>query len=254
LQRIFFAALAMVLLVIPVLGVAPVSALAFGLPPVYAQSQHKAVILSSLERLAPMGFYGRIISDDLKAAGYQVSFVNDSAVTIDFLLTQLNNYEIVIWRTNTYTYVHTTYWYVGAVVNGTTQEKYATDFAQGWIDGHAGTLGVDIDFFSHHYPSSSLNNVKLMLLMSSNSNAIGTALFGSGVKAIVVCNGDISLQFGTIDDLTGQLISNLTSGQDIYDAVYNTVSPYTNMEPRDPLDNIYTPPFWFLGDGSVTIT
>ena len=255
-QRIFLAAVIMVLLSIPVIGVAPVSALTFGLPPVLAQSQsqHKAVILSSLEALAHMGFYGKLISDDLKHAGYQVTFVNDSAVTIDFLLTQLNNYDVIIWRSNTYTFAHTTYWYVGEVVNGATQQKYASDFSQGWINGNAGTLGVDLDFFTNHFSPGSLSNVKLILLISSNSNAIGQALVSAGARAVVACNGDISLQFGLIDDLTGQLVSYLANGNDVLDSVYSTVSPYSNMIPRDPLDTVYTPPFWFLGDGTVTIT
>lgn len=252
-QRVFLAAFIIVILSVPMLGAAPVSGLSIGLPPVLAQSQRKAVILSSLEALAPMGFYGKIITNDLMHAGYQVTFLNDSAVTIDFLLTQLNNYEVVIWRTDAYNFIHTTYWYVGERVNAVTQQKYASDFANGWINGNAGTLGVDIDFFMHHYSSGSLSNVKLMLLIASNSTPIGLILVGAGVHAVVACNGVISLQFGLVDDLTGQLISYLTSGLDVLDSVYNTVSPNSNMPPRDPLDSTYAPPFWFLGDGTVTI-
>jgi len=244
----------MVLLSMPVVGVAPVSALTFGLPPVLAQSQHKAAILSSLEAMAPLGYYRKIITADLNHAGYQVTFLNDSAVTIDFLLTQLNNYDVILWRTNTYNYQHTTYWYVGEQVNGATQQKYASDFAHGWINGNAGTLGVDLGFFTNHFSSGSLSNVKLILLISSNSNAIGQALISAKARAVVACNGALSLQFGLIDDLTGQLVSYLANGNDVLDSVYSTVSPYSNMQPRDPLDTVYTPPFWFLGDGTVTIT
>jgi hypothetical protein len=201
-----------------------------------------------------MHLYGDIISNDLKHAGYQVTFVNDSAVTIDFLLTQLNNYDVIIWRTNTYTFAHTTYWYVGEVVNGVTQQKYASDFSQGWIDGNAGILGVDLDFFNNHFSPGSLSNVKLILLISSNSDAVGQVLVSAGAHAVVVCNGVISLEFGIMDDLTGQLVSYLAGGNDVYDAVFNTVAPYaSNMTPKDPLDTVYAPPFWYLGDGTVTI-
>lgn len=237
------------------MGAAPVSALGFGLPPVLAQSQRKAVILSSLESLAPMGFYGKMISDDLKHAGYQVTWLNGSAVTVDFLLTQLNNYDVIIWRTNTYTYIHTTYWYVGEQVNGTAREKYASDYTQGWIDGHAGTLGVNLDFFTNHYPPGTLSNVKLILLVASNSNPVGQVLVSGGAQAVVACNGQISLQFGLVDDLTAELVSYLTSGENVLNSVYNTVSPFsTTSQPNDPLDTSYSPPFWFLGNGTVTIT
>jgi hypothetical protein len=254
LHRVFLATLMMMLISVPVLGVVPVSGLSLGLPPVLAsQTQRKAVILSSLESLAPMGFYDTIITNDLKQAGYQVTFMSDSAVTINFLLTQLNNYDVVIWRTNIYNYIHTTYWYVGERVNAVTQQKYASDFANGWIDSHSGTLGVDIEFFQNHYPSGSLSNLKLMLIVASNSTPIGLILVGAGVHAVIACSEVISLQFGLIDYMTGQLISYLTGGMDVLDAVYNTVSPNSNQPLRDPLDSAYAPAFWFLGDGTVTI-
>ena len=250
-----FAAMAMIMLSIPIFGVAPVSGLSLGLVPVLPQSQRKAVILSSLEELSPMGAYRKIITADLEHAGYQVTFVNGSEVTIDFLLTQLNNYSVIIWRTNTFMFSPDgpAYWYVGEMINAVTQQKYASDFAQGWIIGNAGILGVDVDFFTNHYSPGSLSHVKVILLISSNSAPIGQALINANARSVVICNGAISLQFGTIDDLTGQLVSNLANGNDVYNSVYNTIDPYGN-QPRDPLDTVYTPPFWFLGDGTVTIT
>ncbi len=243
----------MILLSLPFLMVAPVSAQAFGLPPVLAQSQHKAVILSSLEGLAPMGFYGKLINNDLKQAGYQVTDLNGAAVTVDFMVTQLNNYDVILWRTNTYTFSHMTYWYVGQRINSATQQKYATDFAKGRINLNAGTLGVDLDFFSNHFPTGSLSNVKLILLISSNSFSIGQILINAKARAVVICMAQITLSFGTIDYLTGQLVSDLTHGDNLYDSVYNTVAPFAN-QPRDSLDTTYSPPFWFLGDGTLTIT
>jgi len=60
LQRILFAAMAMIILSIPIFGVTPVSGLSLGLVPVLPQSQRKAVILSSLEELSPMGPIARL--------------------------------------------------------------------------------------------------------------------------------------------------------------------------------------------------
>ena len=53
------------------------------------------------------------------------SFLSNSAVTLDFLTTQLNNYDVIVWRTNTYSFAHTTYWYVGQTVNLAAERKYA---------------------------------------------------------------------------------------------------------------------------------
>jgi hypothetical protein len=242
----------MILLSLPFLMVAPVSAQAFGLVPALAQSQHKAVILSSLEGLAPMGFYGKLMNADLKQAGYNVTDLDGAAVTVDFMVTQLNNYDVIIWRTNTYIHSHTTYWYVGERVNSAAQQKYATDFANGWIDLHAGTLGVNLNFFSNHFPTGSLSNVKLILLISSDSSSIGLLLMNAKARAVVICMAQIDLSFGLIDDLTGQLVSYLTHGDNLLDSVTKTVAPFGN-QPRDYLDSTYSPPFWFLGDGTLTL-
>lgn len=234
----------MILVLVPLLAATPV----------VAQNHHKALILSSLEQLVPMGYYAKLVSYELARAGYQVTFIADTAVTLDFLLTQLNNYDVIIWRTNTYTWNHKTYWYVGEVVNSATQQKYGTDFAQDWVDGNAGILGVSADFFSNHFTSGSLGNVRLMLLISSNSNSFASFLISAGSRAVVFANGRISLTFGIIDDLTGALVAYLASGESVMDSVYNLVSPFANRQPRDPLDSSYSPPFWFFGDAALTIT
>jgi hypothetical protein len=244
LKRIFLVAIIAVLLSLPLAATVSVN----------AQTQRKAVILSSLEQLAPMGIYRTYIMKDLTHAGYNVTFLHDTQVTADFLLNQLNNYDVVLWRTNIYTFNHQKFWYVGERDNPSTEQKYASDIATGWMNMNAGTIGVSTDFFTHHLSSGSLGNVKLVVLIASESDAIAPVLTNAGVSSVIFCNGFITLTFGTMDDLTGLLISNLAYGQNVYDAVFNTVSPYSNTTPRDPLDTSYTPPFWFNGDSTLTIT
>ena len=222
--------------------------------PVQAQPQSKAVILSSLEALAPMGYYATTLKYDLAHAGYQVSYLSNSAVTLDFLATQLNNYDVIIWRTNTYSFAHTTYWYVGQTVNLASEQKYGDDFAHGRINGNAGILGVSLQFLSQHLGKDSLKNVKLVVLISSNSVLMATYFINAGVKAVISCNGSITLAFGQIDDLTGALFYYLASGNTVYASVFNTVAPFSRSEPKDPLDSFYSPPFWFTGDGTLKIT
>jgi len=243
------------ILIAVILGLLIVFPTSIAVLPANASTQHKALVLSSLNDLVPLGYYGRLMTGTLAHAGYNVTYLANNAVTIDFLLHNLNDYDVVIWRTNTFNYVHTTYWYVGETVNDATSQKYSYDFAKGWINGHAGILGVSEDFIFNYFTAGSLNHVKLLIFISSNGNSLAPQFIMAGASTVIFCNGVISLQFGLIDDLTNALISYLSGGQNVVTAVYNTVSPFNQgQQPKDPLDSSYTPPFWFLGDGSITIT
>jgi hypothetical protein len=201
-----------------------------------------------------MGYYATTLKYDLTHAGYQVSFLSNTAVTLDFLTTQLNNYDVVVWRTNTYSFAHTTYWYVGQRVSGAAEAKYANDFEQGLVNGNAGILGISVQFLNEHLQTGSLKNVKLVVLVSSDSVLIASYFNKAGVKAVISCNGSITLAFGQIDDSTGALFYYLARGNTVYTSVYDTVAPFSSSAPRDALDSVYSPPFWFTGDGTVRIT
>lgn len=222
--------------------------------PTRAPVQHNAVVLSSLNALVPLGYYGTLMISNLKHAGYNVTYLADTKVTIDFLVNHLNDYDVVLWRTNTFNYIHTTYWYVGEKVNDATAQKYTYDFAEGWINGHAGILGVSQDFINQYFTSKSLNHVKLILFISSDGNSLAPQFVTAGAASVIFCNGVISLQFGLIDDLTNALVTYLAAGQNVLTSVYNTVSPFNQGEqPKDNLDSTYTPPFWFVGNGALTL-
>jgi hypothetical protein len=215
-----------------------------------------ALILSSLNTIMPMGYYETYIASRLAYAGYSVTFLKDKIVTVNFLVNQLGSYNIVIWRTNTYIWNHVMYYYVGETVNGVTEQKYAADLSAGSLNANAGIFGVTPSFLSSHLKPSSLSHVNLMVLISSESNLMEPVMLGAGVSSVIFCNGYISLSFGLVDDLTSQLVSYLSSGMNVYNSVYNTVNPYNNQANllRDPLDEAYSPPFWFGGSSTLTIT
>jgi hypothetical protein len=244
LKRIFLIATILILISLPFSTTIPAT----------AQKQRKAVILSSLDNLVPMGIYRTFITRQLEGTGYSVTFLANNEVTIDFLLNQLNDYDLVLWRTNVYNINHVQYWFVGEVYTPAIEQKYASDIAARWIDVNSGIVGVSIGFFSNHFASASLENVRLAVLISSNSNEMAPMLIRAGVGAVIFCDGYITLMFGTIDSYTGLLMSKLVSGQTVLDAVYNIVSPFALDEPKDPLDSNYVPPFWFVGDSTLTIT
>jgi len=234
----------------------PVSVAATTLPRAPTHTQGKAVILSSLNSIMPMGYYETYIAAQLTNAGYSVTFLKDKSVTVNFLVNQLNNYNIVIWRTNTYSWNHVTYYYVGETVNGVTEQKYASDLSQGSLNANAGIFGVTASFLSNHFKPGTLNHVKLMILISSDSNIFGPTMIKAGASSVIFCIGLVSLSYGLIDDLTSQLVSYLSSGLNVYTSVFDTVNPYNNQADllRDPLDNAYSPPFWFGGSSTLTIS
>jgi hypothetical protein len=246
----------MVLVALPMASVksAFANATPFISPPLRATGQKTAVILSSLEQVFPMGQYGKDMIYYLTHSGYQVTELTNAQVTVNFLLTQLDNYSIVIWRTNTYTWKHIEYWYVGQLDNSGVEEQYASDFANGWMNGNAGILGVSLGFFSEHFTSGILGNVKLMILIATDSDAFAEFFLNAGATSVIFANGVIDLSFGQIDDLANQVVASLSMGQNVYNAVYGVVSPFIqNANNEDPLDTSYSPPFWYQGDGTLII-
>jgi hypothetical protein len=220
--------------------------------PVPAKAQPKALIVSSLERYSPMGHLDAV-ANYLKSAGYNVTFVSDTAVTIKFLTTQLSAYDVIIWRTDVYDVARTTYWFLGEMADQETSQAYASGVAAGWLDNSHGILGVSIDFFRYHFTSNSLANVKVAILMSSTSISIANVFVEAGVKATV----DYYASFGAtsnLGDYTTQLLTQyLAAGQTVKDSVTNTVNHFASLVVSGSLDPNYLPPVSYLGDGSVTI-
>lgn len=219
---------------------------------VSAQNQGKALIMSSLESILPMG-YEKQIERYLKSSGYEVTFVHDRNVTLNFLTTQLNNYDIVIWRTNTYSWMHVTYMYVGEISNTATLQAYANEFASGAIDNTNGILGVSETFFHNHFPQGSLTHIKLAILVSSSSFSLAMIMISAGVKSIIDYYGTFSLTLDLIDYITDLVVAYLANGTTVKDSVWNTITRFLNQSLEDPIDSSYLPPIWWMGDSTFTI-
>jgi hypothetical protein len=215
----------------------------------------QALVISPLDATIPFGTRGTSLTKMLTDAGYNVTSLADGAVNVDFLLSNLNNYSVIIWRTNTYAQGHDVYWYIGEHVNNEVQQKYAADFASGLLNAHAGILGMSSDFILHYFKTGSLNRVRLVIFIASYGASIAPALVKAGVNTVVFNNGVISLQTGLVDDLTMSIIANLlVNKQDVESAVYNTLSPVNQgQQPSDSYDSTYAPPFWYIGNGSLTL-
>jgi len=214
-----------------------------------------AVILSSLDSTMPFNYYGLLTVKYLQSMGYSVTTLKNQQVTLDLITSGLNNYNVIIWRTDDYTYAHRMFWYVGQFANQATLAKYSADVSSNLIDLHAGVLGISLGFFQEYLTSQSLRNVKLIILLSSDSNSIAPIMLNAGATAVIYCMGQISLQFGQVDDLAAQVVAYLAQGNSVLNSVWTTISPYlSNQTPEDPLDSTYAPPFWYVGNGNLTLT
>jgi len=218
--------------------------------------QKQALVISPLDATVPFGSRGAVLNKMLKSAGYNVTTFADGAVNVDYLLANLDNFSVVIWRTNTYAQGHSVYWYIGQHVNNDLQQKYAQDFASGLLNAHAGILGMSPEFIPHYFKAGSLSHVKLVIFLASYGASIAPELLKAGVTTVIFNNGVISLQSGLIDDLTMSIVGNLLVGkQNVEVAVYSTLSPVNQgQQPSDPYDSTYAPPFWYSGDGSLTLS
>jgi hypothetical protein len=219
---------------------------------VSAQGSGKALIILSLEMYVPMG-YLKEIQGYLASAGYQVTLVKDTAVTIKFLLTELNNYDLVIWRTNIYSWSHMTYWYVGEHSNKATLQAYAADVAAMQLDNTNGILGVSEGFFRSHFPPGSLNHIKLFMTVASSSFAIAIDLVRAGVKSVIDYYGTFSLTLDMIDYTTWLIMKYLAAGNTVSYTIQEVLYWFQGARVRNPLDTKYIPSILYMGDGALAI-
>ncbi|HMK83206.1 MAG TPA: hypothetical protein VK503_05780 [Candidatus Bathyarchaeia archaeon] len=237
-------------LAVLIIGSASASARVSGNP-----TRGNALIMSSIDNIEPFGSYGTMIAQDLQRIGYTVTMLKNTQVTLDLLMSGLNNYDIIIWQTDVYQWAHRTYYYVGEVATQTARNDYANDFANFALDYHAGVIGVNMLFFQEYFTSQSLSNVKLAFLLFSQSDSVASEFMKAGAQSVIFCVNDVSPQFGLLDDLATQVVAYLAQGDTLNDAVYSTITPYLYGTPlEDPLDSTYAPPFWYLGSGSLTVT
>ncbi len=173
-------------------------------------------------------------------------------MTLNVLMT-LNNYQVVVWRSNIYAYNHITYFYVGQLNDPTTQLSYASDFASGWLDASRGFVGASVNFFTNHFGQNSLSNVKVMMLIFSDSDSIASIFLSAGAQAIIEFTGAFSQQFATADDLANGIFQYLAQGNDVADSVSNTIQPFQNMVLEDPLDSMNLPSVAYSGNSAITI-
>lgn len=235
-QRILFVALFALVISLPPPRSMPTAPIA----------QPRALILSSTQSQYPMQYLNEVTTE-LRDAGYNTTFLSGSAITVNLITTQLDQYDIVIWRTDTYLWGNTTYWYLGQQGN---QKTYAGTIGIGTIDIRNGMLAVSADFFSTYLRPNSLTHIKLAILASSMSITIAQALIAAGVKTTIDFYQDLEAPPSLFDWVTWSLIGYLTTGTTVSQAIYKTIYYFEYV---GSLEDTYLPPISFLGNGNLLI-
>jgi hypothetical protein len=191
--------------------------------------------------------YADRVTTELKDAGYNVTFLSSNTVSLNlFTATQLDQYDIIIWRTDSYILGNTTYWYLGLQNN----ETYSGAVGIRTIAVSNGMLAVDADFFSNNFAPNSLTHVKLAILMSSMSITIAQSLIAAGVKTTIDLYQSLAAPASLLDWVTWSLVGYLTTGNDVRDSIYKTIYNYEYVGSQD---DSYLPPLQFLGNGNLQI-
>ncbi len=218
-----------------------------GSMPVTPRYQPRALILSSTQNHYPMLYVDRITSE-LTQAGYNVTFLNSNTISLNlFTATQLDQYDIVIWRTDNYVLGNTTYWYLGQQNN---QTAYEGAIGIRSIEVSNGMLAVDANFFNTNFAPNSLTHIKLAILMASMSITIAQALVTAGVQTTIDLYQPLLAPPSLLDWATWSLVGYLTTGSNVRDAIYKTIY---NYDYASSLDDSYLPPLSFLGNGNLQI-
>jgi len=242
-QRILFVALMAMVLFIASPGVMASA----------PKHQSQVLILSSTEKQYPMQYVNQETSE-FEQVGYNVTFLTGNTITLSQLAAQLDHYDIVIWRTDTYFYGNTTYWYLGQPANQTVLAAYGKP--SGAITAANGLLAVSADYFDTIFGPKSLANVKLAIVIASTSHDIAQEFIAAGVETTIDLYPNyyyptLNVSTSLFDWVIQAVVGYLTTGSMVKDAVYNTIY---NYEYASSLDDSYLPPVQYLGNGFLQIT
>ena len=206
----------------------------------------QALILSSTQKEYPMQYLTQV-SSELRQAGYNVTFLSGSSITIRLISTQLDRYNLVIWRTDSFTLGNSTYWYLGDADNET---SYEGAIGIGTVAVSNGMIAVNQEFFNKTYETNSLAHVKLAILISSMSITVAQSFIAAGVTTTIDFYQDLQAPPSLFDWVTQSLIGYLTGGNTVNGAIYKTIY---NYEYAGSLDDSYLPPISYLGNGNLLL-
>jgi len=180
-------------------------------------------------------------------AGYNVTFLSGSSITVSLVTTQLDRYDVVIWRTDSFVLGENTYWYLGEQNN---QTNFEGAIGIGMVAVSNGMVAVSQGFFTNTFGPNSLAHMKLAILISSMSITIAQTLIAAGVTTTIDFYQNLDAPASLFDWVTQSLVGYMATGSTVSAAIYKTVY---NYEYAGSLDDSYLPPISYLGNGNLLL-
>jgi len=182
--------------------------------PAFSESTKRAVFLSPLE-----GWYQTWNLDTyvsvLQKAGYQVDVFLNENVSIAFLETGLSNYDLIILRTDSFSYEGAQYFCAGDPVTPESPGTFAAQILLQEVHVSA-CVGFSLNFIQHNYSPGSLHG--LVYVLASSAYQLSYAFHSAGASVFVGFGTDFSLRWGRMDAMTQKFFSYLADGYSVNDA------------------------------------
>jgi len=185
--------------------------------PMFADNEKQAAFISPLEDWNPTWHTEEYVSL-LENAGYHVDFVLGENASISFLKTRLGDYDLIILRTDSFTYEGNNFYCSGEAATFEARKTYANEIEDGQIQV-AACVGFNALLISNSYPAGSLRR-GLVTVLDGYSADLGQAFIEAGEAAFVGYYDDAySLSWGRLDALSLQWLKYASQGYSIKESV-----------------------------------
>jgi hypothetical protein len=152
----------------------------------------------------------------LQKAGYQVDVFLNGNVSIAFLETSLSNYDLIIFRTDSFSYEGAQYFCAGDPVSPNTPAAFANQILLQEVQVSA-CVGFSLKFIQHNYSPGSLHG--LVYVLASASYQLSYVLRSAGASVFLGFTMDFSVRWGRMDAMTQKFFSYLADGYSVNDAI-----------------------------------
>jgi hypothetical protein len=188
---------------------------AFAMPS-FAEAPKRAVFLSPLEDWYPTWNLNEYVST-IEQAGYQVDVFLGENVSIAFLKTGLSDYDVIIFRTDSFTSEGVNYYCSGEPPTTAARKEYAVEASNQEIEVGA-CVGFSHVFIRNHYPEGSLRK-GLVFVIDGYSADLSFAFLKAGAAAYMGYYDARPLRFGCMDALSIKWLKFLGQGYTVKEAM-----------------------------------
>jgi len=214
--------------------------------PLFSGTSKQAVFLSPLEKWMPTWRLDAYVSP-LEHAGYHVDVLFNENVSVAFLRTGLSQYDLIVLRTDSFTREGLDFFCSGEPVTSQSRTVFANEISLHELEVSA-CIGFSVAFLHHYYTQNSLRE-GLVYVLGGPSAELSSAFLEGGASAFIGYYEPYSVQWGRMDAYSQKLISYLSQGYDVEDAV---LKHYLYLHTGHGNTADWPMPYW-SGDGNFKI-